>query len=187
MFARVSKRITDILWQEHTISYEDRELYEYGLRQGLTALLNILTALAVGLVFGCASKTLLFMALYIPLRSFSGGHHARTPVVCYVQSVMMLTAVCLWIRLMPYGCYEIFLTALSAAVILLLAPVDTDNKPLDDRERKFYRKRALLILAAESGLYAVLGAAGAESFARTAGCVIGMMAVMLIIGRIEKK
>ena len=185
MFDRLSRRITDQLEENCTISHEDRELYEFGLRQGFTSMLNILTAAAVGAVFGCTLKALLFMGLYIPLRSFAGGHHARTPMICYIQSVVMLVAVCLYIKFVPCGWWEYIVIAAAAAVIYLLAPVETENKPLDENERRVYRKKALIILSAQAFLFPIMRALGAEGCAQINCCVIGMMSLMLVICKLE--
>ena len=181
MFARVSGHITDRLIAQQAVASEERELYEYGFRQGFTALLNILTAAAVGALFGCMLKALLFLVLYIPLRSFAGGHHARTPWLCYVQSVLMLVAVCLWIRYVPWGWHEYPMLAAGAGTVFLLAPAEAHSKPLDDIEMKVYRKRALLILAVQAAAFPLLRAAGLYGAAQVVCCVICMMALMLII------
>lgn len=80
MFSAISESITKKLEEAHAIKSEDREIYLYGVKQGLTILLNLITICAIGIVSKMLWQSILFMAAYIPLRSCAGGYHAKTPV-----------------------------------------------------------------------------------------------------------
>lgn len=54
--------------------------------------------------------------------------------------------------LIKAGCY-ILIMAISAAVIFIMAPVENNNKHLDQTEQKVYRKRTGIILALECMLF----------------------------------
>jgi len=102
MQGKIIQRVTDELVSNKIIDSEDSELYTYGLRQGALILLNILTILTVGKMFGMLWESLIFMVTYIPLRTYAGGYHARTQLKCYISSVVLIVAVLLGIRFIPW-------------------------------------------------------------------------------------
>lgn len=154
MFAKIAEQITESMEDNHIIEHDDRELYVYGFNQGLNILLNLITTLVVGLLFGNVLELAIFIAAYIPLRSFAGGYHAKTPVRCYIVSIILILAFSLVIK---YVHFTIFICSIvivvSSAVILCLSPVEDKHKPFDGREQAVYRKKSLIILAVEMCLW----------------------------------
>lgn len=148
--AKLSHRIGNDLMRSDIIKAEDAELYIYGINQILVAMLNLSSALIVGLIFNVFLEVAIFMAAYIPLRSFAGGFHAKTPFRCYIFSVIMLTVVSIGMKrlfLMEWVYYVVL--SVAALIVLALSPVEDRNKPLDDIEHKIYKKRTIFIAAVE--------------------------------------
>lgn len=184
MFEVLSERVTEWLIVNETMAREDKEIYRYGIQQGMIALLNLGTTVVIGLVFGKLLESILFLAAYIPLRSFAGGYHAKTVVRCYFFSIVMISAV-LWVmRYVTYsglicGC----LTAISSGAIWFLVPVEDRNKPLDDVEKVVYRKRARGIVLVESILsfFAIL--CNGKQLGMCMTLVLCVLALMLLLGK----
>lgn len=80
MFAKLSDTIARSFVARGTISEERFSICRYGIKQLFSVCLNLLTTLCIGMVFGLVWESVLFTAAYIPLRSFAGGFHAKTPV-----------------------------------------------------------------------------------------------------------
>lgn len=150
MFAKIAERITENMEDNHIIKHDDRELYVYGFNQGLNILLNLITTLVVGLLFRNILELAIFIAAYIPLRSFAGGYHAKTPLRCYIYSIIMIILVSVGMKYLLFVdmVYYVIL-AISALIIFVLSPAEDKNKPLDKIEFKVYRKRTSLILLVE--------------------------------------
>ena len=184
MFEVLSERVTDWLLANEAVPKEDKEIYRYGIQQGMIALLNLGTTMMIGMVFGRLFESILFMAAYIPLRSYAGGYHAKTAVRCYFFSIVMISAV-LWVmRYVAYvglicGC----LTAISGSAIWFLVPVEDQNKPLDEVEKVVYRKRARGIVLAEStlSLFAIL--CNGKRLGMCMTLVLCVLALMLLLGK----
>lgn len=186
MFAEIAEWLTSNLEENRVIQSEDRELYKFGLEQFMMIALNLITTLAIGLIFRCLVPIIVFMAVYIPLRSFAGGFHAKTPLRCYIYSVMILVCAALAFKYLTLdGIVYYALTALSFAVIFALAPIDSKNKPLDDIEMTVYRKRARIILCIDVAvgllLYFTAHTAVASSIAYSLACVAFMMPLGKVI------
>lgn len=150
MFYQASEHIAKKLVEKNTISSENKPIYQYGIQQGLTIGLNIFTTFAIGLIFQMIIESFLFLAVYIPLRSFAGGVHAKTANRCYVYSTIMIIAALLVIKFFPFGIFiGSCLSLISGTIIFLLAPVETANKKLDELEKQVYKKRARIIFIIE--------------------------------------
>lgn len=157
MFAKAAERLADALEESEIIKHDDRELYTYGFNQGMTILLNVVTTLVVGLVFHCAVQLVMYMVMYIPLRSNAGGYHAKTPLRCYAYSIVMLSVISQLIRYTADMLWlYVIICVVSSIVVLLLSPVEDKNKPLDELEVSVYRKRSVVILVIELAVWALL-------------------------------
>ena len=188
MFNRVSERITENMVKHSTVSPEDKELYLFGVQQGLSILLNIATTVAVGLAFGVFWQLLLFMGGYIPLRSFAGGYHAKTPLRCYVLSILILVAVALMTK---YVVLHIFVQVgllLSASVIIIaLSPVGNDNKPLDELEKKVYKRKAVGICTFEFAIGIFLLYIGLRAVSVCVTWSLTVVCFMLLTEKVSKR
>ena len=98
MFVKISEQITEKLLKENIISTDNRALYCYGIRNGLIMMMNLVTVVIIGIILNQVISGIVFMSLYMPLRTFAGGYHARTPERCYVFSVILIFAVLLAIN-----------------------------------------------------------------------------------------
>lgn len=146
----ISERLTLSLIESSIIDKEDEDLYQYGILQGFRIILNVVSALIIGLAFGRLSGIILFMAAYIPLRSYAGGFHAKTPLRCYVLSVLMLCLVSIGLsQAILSDAFLYAISAVSAVTVFVLSPVEDKNKPLDEAEFNAFRKKARIILAVE--------------------------------------
>lgn len=186
MFIRISKRIAKHYCKSE--SSDENELYVFGINQCLSMLLNILTALFIGILFGEILQLLLFMLAYIPLRSYAGGWHARTPSRCYIFSVIMLTFVSIGIKylsLTEWVYYAVLLA--SVLIVFVLSPIEDKNKPLDELEHKVYKKRTAIIAALELVVCLVLKLTRLDSLFVAVVYSFAVLSLMLIAGKVKNQ
>lgn len=186
MFIRLSKRIAKHYCKGE--SSDENELYVFGINQCLNMLLNILTALFIGILLGEILQLLLFMLAYIPLRSYAGGWHARTPLRCYIFSVIMLTLVSIGIKyllLTEWVYYAVLLV--SVLIVFLLSPIEDKNKSLDELEHKVYKKRTAFIAALELIVCLVLKLTGLDSLFIAVVYSFTVLGLMLIAGKVKNQ
>lgn len=171
----------------HIIEHDDRELYVYGFNQGLNILLNLITTLVVGLLFHNVLELAIFIAAYIPLRSFAGGYHAKTPVRCYIFSIILILV---FVLATKYVHFTIFICSIiivvSSMIVLYLAPVEDKNKPLDECEQNVYRKKSLIILTVEVCLWFFMSLI-LHKYEAIIPSVFITEAVMLILGKAKNR
>ncbi len=184
MFARTAEKITRKLQENNTINSEQYEICRFGFQQGLTIILNAITIIVIGVFLGELWQAILFMALYAPLRSNAGGYHARTATRCYLYSILLMIAVLLTMKYLyipKFIC--IIALVISCAVILILAPAEDANKPLDDIEQVVYKKRTYAITALEALIFFFSLLYGAKWIFLCIMWVLLMMSVILIAGK----
>ena len=184
IFARISHKIGDNLVRSNVIKEEDAEIYIYGINQILVSVLNVSSALIIGWIFSVVLEIVAFMATYIPLRTFAGGYHAKTPLRCYIFSVMMLIVVSIVIKYFSVLdlAYYVALVA-GVFIILLLSPVEDKNKPLDEAEHKVYKRRTIIVASVEFLLCLLLKLLGLNNLLVSIIYSFVVLSFMLITGK----
>lgn len=186
MFARTSEFVTQQLEKENAITAENRELYMYGIQNGLVIALNLLTSLIIGLIFGELIFSLLLLAVYIPVRTYAGGYHASTQIRCYIVSSMIMAAwlsILKWVKIPTSCCVIAFLICL--VICLCLSPVDSENKRFDETEKKVFGKRARVLILICSGIWLSALIADILIAVKIITIAICTVSIMLIIGFID--
>ncbi|MDD2482169.1 MAG: accessory gene regulator B family protein [Lutispora sp.] len=182
----IAEKITEKLEASQIINSEDKELYTYGLVQGFSIIISIAITAIIGTIFRMIVDVIFFTIAFIPLRLYAGGYHAKTQVRCYVFSIVMITAVLLGIRLIPWNDYICFIVALGAgSIIVSLAPVEDSNKPLDQKEKAVYKRRTYVVLGILTALILAFWFMGLH---QTSVCIImalTVLAFMLVLGKIK--
>lgn len=153
MFEKLGSYLTENLIQVNAISRTEEAMYQYGFKMMVTYAINIITIFIIGLVMGRLWECILFQAMFLPLRRNAGGYHASTELRCYSLSVVIIVLVLAAVSVIPVWFHielMIAILLISCAIILILAPVENQNKPLDADEVRVYRRRSGMVLLAES-------------------------------------
>jgi len=186
MMANISERITQSLINAGAAPAEDKALYEFGIRQGILLVINIATAVLIGLLLGMFWQSIIFLLTYNPVRTYSGGYHARTPLACYLLTIPITMAVLMGIKMLPWNVYLCVIALFCSVVIIeILAPVADPNKPLNEREKIVYKGRARTYSAVFFGAALMLWFAGMKQVSLSIVMALGVAAVMLVLGAIK--
>ena len=86
----MSEWLSRRLAEQRIIKEEEQGLYQYGISNGLVILLNVFTALMIGLLSGHLVTAIVFTLFFMMLRSYSGGYHSDSRLFCYVTSSAVL-------------------------------------------------------------------------------------------------
>lgn len=185
IFATLSHKIGDNLVRSNVIKEEDAEIYIYGINQIFVSVLNVSSALIIGLILGMLLESVIFLAAYIPLRSFAGGYHAKTPVRCYFTSVFLIFAVLLFCKYIPFNLLlHGGILIINSAICAFLCPVQDNNKPLDAVECKRYKKIAIVILLIEACAW-MIAPFVIYMLGKIISIAIFLETIMLLLGKIK--
>ncbi len=144
-----SFRIVDTLKNYRIIKEEDQDIYQYGMELLISTLINLVLIITIGLIFGKLPQTILFLLEYCFVKRYAGGYHATTHARCILTFSILYT-----VMLLGFHVFQVYRVNLSIFVtcmisilsVLILAPVEDKNKPLEQEEIKLYSLRSKQIL-----------------------------------------
>ena len=190
MIAKFAKKINEILIQKGIVQKEDAELYQYGIENGIVVAGNLLASGIFGIVTGRPGLVLVFLLFYASLRSYSGGSHCKSRIGCFLISMAILS--------IPVYTHEFVMNNVPATVILMigiaavvviliLSPVESINKPLDDEEKKYYARVTHCIVALQVCVLIILFCLGVKDYFYAGHSSIVLVAVFMVIGKVIMK
>ncbi len=86
----MTKWLSHRMVERGIIKEEEQELYQFGIRNGMILLLNVVTALVIGLLTEQLAVVAVFTLSFMVLRSYTGGYHSDSRVFCYLGSNLVL-------------------------------------------------------------------------------------------------
>jgi len=187
MFTKNAARKTcDWLVRSGGIEDSKRVVYEFGLDKLYTSLANFAIVSIIGFLFGVFLQTVLFFGIYVALRVYAGGYHAKSPIICFFVSSLILIPFVIAIRhyhlwSTPIAFWVILIV--SVVALLLLGTVENQNKLLDSMERKVYRRRLLRNLTIVVVLGATLSFLSQGSYAIAVLCGVMLTAITAGVGK----
>lgn len=188
MLNKLTNHITDSFVQTHTIPQADREIYRCGVQQLLQYTMSFAATLLIGILCGMFWQCLVFTVAYMLLRHSAGGYHAKTPLRCYLFSAVLIAAALRMIRILSgsmLGCG--IAVPVSAVIIILFAPVGSQNKPLDETECAVFHRRARWVTTVESAAAFGLMLTGFHRLCACLTVALTVMSGMLLLGMVKNK
>lgn len=189
MIEQIAQRLVSWQVDHHLIAEKDRSLYCYGYGLLIGQAVNLLISFLIAVLFGTYVAVAVYLAAYIPLRSYAGGHHAGSYGRCTIISTGILASVCALSRLhFIEGLYIHVMAVLAMGyMILRFAPVEAGKKPLEKEERVRYRKRSIGVWITETAVWAGLYGAGFKAAASAVILAYITLTCMLVMGLIENR
>lgn len=190
MISAIADRISEEMLHEGLILEEDRELYQYGFFLLISRGIFFVIAGIAGALVGNLWDSIFFYILFSLLRGYAGGLHADREAVCLFSTTASLFLAAKIIFCLRRGNYVILscgVLVVCSALVLLIAPLDSDSKPLGESEMRHYRKitRHLILLMNLSSFVWLM--AGYPQFLFISCVVTGVEAVLLILGKAKRR
>lgn len=152
----ISEYLSDYLLRDSNASEDEREIVQFGIESIIGNMTGLLLTITIGFCFGEPMVSLLFYILFFPLRKSAGGFHADTKGRCFIISVVILIlSFTLFVMFEHSQLFFVMSFIAFGVIILILTPVDNPSKRYDNKERKIYRRRSLIVLVVESLIFVV--------------------------------
>lgn len=152
---------------EGKMDEEQAEIVRYGLELFFLKVSFFAATMVIGFLMGSFWECLIFNVLLSGIRTMAGGFHANTRIQCFVMSMLTFIIVLIILKIVAIHSMLLLplmlLAMLSAIVIWKFAPIDTENKPIEDDEYVVFRKKARAMLLIEIGLAVAAYFIGFES------------------------
>ncbi|MCM1256685.1 MAG: accessory gene regulator B family protein [Roseburia sp.] len=162
------------------------------LRTGITKLENLLLdflfASVLSGILGNALIGILFEVCYMTLRIFAGGYHASTPGKC-LWFTYGSTCICMvFIFMVPLINYIFaILILIFDGIIFVTTPIQSENKPLCNMEKRVYHRNSVCIALAETVLFPLLIICQKPLYAKAVFMSMALVAVGLLAGVVKRK
>lgn len=147
MYAKLASSISKTLLKKAIITTEEFEVVEYGLNYLLQTSSYLLIFIAAGWVLEVFWGSIGFILSFFIIRSCCGGIHCKSEWQCFTISLLMY-GLNIFILKHYYGIYIYHLFFWSSiSSILILGPIDHENKPFLDGQKLYFIKKSKLAAA----------------------------------------
>lgn len=183
MFGWLSQRLIE----RGIIKEEEQEIYQFGIRNGMIILLNVLTAFLIGLITERLLIVAVFTVSFMVLRSYTGGYHSDSRIFCYIGSNLVL--------FIPVYTENLFVKtedsilcivlAIAVSIIMVFSPMHSKNRKLDKAEQKHFGKRSRAITMVQLIILGILWYGELTSYTYAIYSSICITAVFMLIGKVQ--
>lgn len=171
---------------EECIKEEELDIYRFGLECLILKLIHYVSYIIIAIVLHSLPGLLISSCVMIPLRSKAGGYHAKTRVGCYIFSCSMITALCLLNKMVLPILIQIVILVIGNIILLFWAPVENENRPLEQVEINVFRKQVIItLLMADTIIFVMIWQNISICNFLINGIV--MMSVLLILEKAKRK
>lgn len=148
MLNKIAVILSKRLLSHNTITEELFDIYVYGFELLLSSLMSTSIVLVVGMLLGRILETIVFLITFVLLRSFTGGYHANSYLLCVLVTSLSYGFVLLLSEFIKVSINAYIILALVGLVVLLiLAPIGHPNKKLSPEKKIRFKIISIIIFA----------------------------------------
>lgn len=148
--AEISQQLTNALTGQLNYDDEKKEIIAYAIETALLAISGAALIVVLGYVLNALVPALIAAAFGGSLRRVSGGAHFNTPLKCLISGALTYSLIgFLAIRLVNYTLINqsiiLILLIFSLLVVIILAPVESEAKPIHSQSLRRKLKAASIV------------------------------------------
>lgn len=184
MATMLAERIVENLIATSVVEEVDRELYVYGFFLLITRFFFFLVTVIFGCLLGIPFESVIFYIVFILLRSYAGGVHAKTEVACTIWTTVAMGSTVTTIKMLKNLNVPILpFFVLGNICILTFSPLESREKLLDFVEKRKYRKICYWQLFIYDGIIVVAILLSFKTLCYSVLCGILLEAILLSVGK----
>ncbi len=140
----ISKKIRHHFFKEQFKTEVEQAKFEYGLLLFIEILLDLIGFIMVGLFFNCLWPLFLYLMTFGIVRMNAGGYHAKTFIGCFLSITGLALASIEIMNVYTGHDFTYFiLGVIAGALIMMMAPLDTESKPLSKKHKQRCKKKTI--------------------------------------------
>ena len=158
MLSKLASKTAEKFMKNDNTLYDKIEIYQYGFFILYSNLAFLILASIFGAMFNVLLQSIIFFFMFFSIRQFAGGYHAATETRCDILSTLSIVASIGIIKLSKIYDFKtilLFITVVSMVLIFFLCPLDKPEKPLSEKEFKYFSKISWIILLVISSIIIV--------------------------------
>lgn len=185
---KLACRFIDYLIENRIITKETRLQNIYAMEVLCGRIINYSTFFILSCVNGNIASMLVFISCFLILRSSTGGYHASTWWMCYIDGILMYYVVSKFIIIFLQSNLIALLGTIcvSSIFILFWAPINHPNLGLSEREikacQKYSRLYVFLVLICVAVL--VFGKSAPYHYAACVAAGVGVDAFFILLAKV---
>lgn len=171
------------------IKENDLELYSYGFFVLLSKSLFLVLTCFFGILMNITIESVLFYFLFALLRAYAGGVHAGKEWMCLCFTSMAMFFSVLMVKSLIQTNQIVLssiITLASSAVVAILSPLDSEEKPLTKSERKDNKRKTIVIIALYLIGVTLTIILRFHKITYTIECAIILESILLLLGYIKR-
>lgn len=147
---RTARMIVNFMIKQNAISSEPEyvDFYTYGVEITISSFLNIILVMMIGLLIHAFLESLIFLLVFISVRTFTGGYHADSYFRCnllmctsFIIIFILANTLCKAINLF----YILLVFSLVLSIIIAFCPIENSNKPIPVENRLGLKVKGIII------------------------------------------
>lgn len=151
MFTLISGKLANVLTNELEYSEDKKEIITYAIETTLLAILGALLIVLLGYALNALVPTVIAATFGGILRKVSGGAHFNTPYKCLTFGAFIYCALGILAKKLvdydiPKSYVLLLLLLVSLLIVSLLAPVDSEAKPIHSDKLKLILKTLSVVM-----------------------------------------
>ncbi len=141
------EKAVNCLVKENTASPEDVEIYRFGVEVTFLKTMHLFSDFLIAVCMKKVPEFLIIFGIFCAFRRNTGGYHAKTRVGCYVFSCLAVAAALEATEAEVRLLYICMISLCEAVILILISPVENENRPLDEEEISCFKKRLYILTA----------------------------------------
>ncbi|ACL18978.1 Accessory gene regulator B [Desulfitobacterium hafniense DCB-2] len=148
---KMSNNLTNIITKDLDYNEDKKEIIAYSIETSLLAVIGTLLLILFAFIANALKPALIAALFGVALRKVSGGAHFNTPTKCLIFGAIVYTLLGFLAQtLIKYQLNYDYLLWISLAssflIVIILAPVDSDSKPIHSKRLRNNLKMLSIVL-----------------------------------------
>ncbi len=155
MLDKLADSVVNLLYDHCNLSDCQKAIYVYGSKLTFSTLFSICSILLFSALFGRIVYGISFVLIFVSLRLFLGGFHAKTYRNCFLVTNGTFLATCgVAMLLSHFGSPSILMLVLFVAGVMIVCsgPVKNRNHPISETAFRKNKRIGFLLLGIELSL-----------------------------------
>lgn len=173
-----------------SLAADDKELYIYGFYLLFSKIYCFLLCIVFGCLFHVLFESIVFFVLFSSIRSYAGGTHAKSELLCTIFTTTSMFAVITSIKICTIldNLYAtLFALLASAAAISIHAPLGAAEKPLTPNEKRKFQIVSISLTVVVGAIALISLIASMKNIFYACTMSLTLEAILILIEPLKRK
>ncbi len=138
------EKIVTWLVERKVIDNAESDIYTYGLECLLLKCLHYISYFIIAIILHLPLELIVIGIVFTAIRSNSGGLHMNSRLGCYIFSCVYVFCILIFYSNIKEPHIYVCFLIMSNIILLFLSPIEHHNRPLDEDEKKKFKKKTVM-------------------------------------------